>query len=452
MLNTIGDILLGMFVAIVVTIGTGYFVAQQFAYTAVDRSQVRAGASAGDPRWRRVRAITDRTSFTLSGAQFGIIVTTLVVGFVAEPMIGTGLGLLLEEAGLPHGTGLALGTTLALLFATIVQMVFGELLPKNLAITHPAPVARALALSTRAYLALFGWLIWIFDRSATALLHLMRVEPVHDVDDAATAGDLKHILAESRRTGDLPEQIYDRLSRALDFSERTAEQAMTPRARTITVHADQPLAHVVRLMAHGRSRFPVLDDTDVVGVVCLRDVLAMDPARRDEVTVGRVARTSVLVPYSLDLPATLHALRVADEEMACVVDEYGGLAGVITTEDLAEELVGEIADEHTPHRVPCTSQDDGRVHSVPGSLHIDQAEHLLDRLLPHGRYETLGGLVVHALHRLPRPGDRVHLVLPSPVGEEQAPRVELTIHVDTVRHHVPERLTLCLDVTEGAAV
>ena len=253
MLNTVGDILLGTVVAIVVTIGTGYFVAQQFACTAVDRSQVRAGAATGDPRWRRVRAITDRTSFTLSGAQFGIIVTTLIVGFVAEPMVGTGLGVLLEAARLPEGTGPVIGTTLALLFATVIQMVFGELLPKNLAITHPAPVARALALSTGVYLALFGWLIWIFDRSATALLHLMRIEPVHD---AATAGDLRHILAESRRSGDLPEQIYGRLSHALDFPERTAEQAMTPRARTITVHADQPLARVVGLMARGRSRFP----------------------------------------------------------------------------------------------------------------------------------------------------------------------------------------------------
>lgn len=453
-MSTVLSIAFGALVVFLITVATGYFVAQEFGYMAVDRSRLKARASAGDTGAKRALAITKRTSFMLSGAQLGITVTTLLVGYVAEPMIGVGVGDLLGGAGVPDGTGLAIGTALALIFSTVVQMVFGELFAKNLAIARPEPVARWLALSTGIYLKIFGPVIWLFDQASNLLLKAVGITPVEDVQHAATPRDLERIIAESRESGDLPAEVSTLLDRTLDFHDQTAGHAMIPRPEVTTVEENDPVSLVVEHMSSGHSRFPVLGQgvDDIVGVICLRDVLVLGDRDLAGVRVSEIARPTVMVPASLPLPGVLDQLREADEEFACVVDEYGGLAGVITTEDLAEELVGEIADEHTPHRVPCTSQDDGRVHSVPGSLHIDQAEHLLDRLLPHGRYETLGGLVVHALHRLPRPGDRVHLVLPSPVGEEQAPRVELTIHVDTVRHHVPERLTLCLDVTEGAAV
>jgi CBS domain containing-hemolysin-like protein len=459
MTGTVGDVLLGVLVVVVVTAGTGYFVAQQFVYTAVDRSRVRAGAAAGDRRWERVRAITDRTSFTLSGAQLGITVTTLVVGFVAEPMIGAGIGELLGGAGVPQGTGLAAGTTLALLLCTLVQMVFGELLPKNLAISRPEPVARALALSTRIYLAVFGWLVWLFDRAAGLLLRLARIERVEDLESAATARDLKHILAESRRSGDLPADLYAQLARTLEFQERTAEHAMTPRALVTAVGADEPLARVVELMALGRSRFPVLGTEDVIGVVCLRDVLAVGAEELSALRVGDVARGTVLVPFSLDLPGVLLLLREAGEEFACVVDEYGGLAGVITTEDLAEELVGEIADEYSAEEVSPTrlgpvaegaGTGAGEAFRVPGSLHIDEAERLLGRTLPQGRYETVGGLIIHELHRLPRAGDLVRVGLPGSAAGGAGPLAELTMLVEAVEHHVPSRVELRARTVDGA--
>jgi CBS domain containing-hemolysin-like protein len=189
-LSTVLEILLGVLVVLVVTAFTGYFVAQEFGYMAVDRSRLRAAAAAGDTGAGRALEITGRTSFMLSGAQLGITVTGLVVGYVAEPLIGEGVGELLGLTGVPTAVGVAAGTVLALLFATAVQMVAGELFPKNLAIARPEPVARRLARSTAGYLRLFGPVIRVFDAASNLLLRAVRIEPVHDVEHAATPRDL----------------------------------------------------------------------------------------------------------------------------------------------------------------------------------------------------------------------------------------------------------------------
>ena len=188
------SLLLGVLVVLAITAVTGYFVAQEFAYMAVDRSQLNARAAAGDAAAERALGVTRRTSFMLSGAQLGITVTGLLVGYVAEPLIGESLGALLGGVGIPTAVGVGIGAVLALLFSTVVQMLFGELFPKNLAIARPEPVARWLAGSTALYLKVFGWLIWVFDQASNLLLRALRIEPVHDVEHAATARDLEHIV------------------------------------------------------------------------------------------------------------------------------------------------------------------------------------------------------------------------------------------------------------------
>src|SRR5690606_8894727 len=164
-----------------------------------------------------------------------------LVGYVAEPLVGEALGEALGGVGVPTGTGVAVGTVLALLFSTLVQMLFGELVPKNLAIARPEPVALWLARSTSVYLAVFGWLIRVFDAASNGLLRLLRIEPVHDVEHSATARDLEHIVAESRASGDLPADLSVLLDRVLDFPRQDVEHAMIPRARVGVVHADDPL-------------------------------------------------------------------------------------------------------------------------------------------------------------------------------------------------------------------
>ncbi|AFR11120.1 MULTISPECIES: hemolysin family protein [Nocardiopsis] len=451
-MSTVLSIAFGALVVFLITMATGYFVAQEFGYMAVDRSRLKARAAAGDTGAQRALSITNRTSFMLSGAQLGITVTTLLVGYIAEPMIGDGVGELLGGAGVPLGTGLAIGTVLALLFSTVVQMVFGELFAKNLAIARPEPVARRLALSTGIYLKVFGPVIWLFDQAAIGLLKLVRITPVEDVQHAATPRDLESIIAESRESGDLPAEVSTLLDRTLDFHERTAGHAMIPRPEVTTVEEGDPVSRVVELMASDHSRFPVLGDgvDDIVGVICLRDVLALGDRDLSEILVRDVARPTVMVPASLPLPGVLDQLRDASEEFACVVDEYGGLAGVITTEDLAEELVGEIADEHTPEEeAPAPlGGDDGYL--VPGALHIDEVERLIGHDLPQGDYETIGGLVIHALHRLPRVGDRVDLPLPRPAGaHDEDPDMTLALTVNAVQRHVPHTVEVRLHEVAG---
>ncbi|AEG45573.1 hemolysin family protein [Isoptericola variabilis] len=445
------SLLLGIVVILAITAATGYFVAQEFAYMAVDRSRLGARAQAGDATARRALDVTRRTSFMLSGAQLGITVTGLLVGYVAEPLVGEALGEALGGVGVPTGVGVAVGTVLALLASTFIQMLFGELLPKNLAIARPEPVALWLARSTNAYLAAFGWLVRVFDAASNALLRLLGIEPVHDVEHSATARDLEHIVADSRESGDLPPDLSVLLDRVLDFPRRDVEHAMIPRARVDVVQADTPLARVRELMAGGHSRYPVLDgDENVLGVVHLTDLLTGD--RPAGTTAADLLRPALVLPTTMALPDALRELSATRNEMACVVDEYGGFAGVLTLEDIAEELVGEITDEHDEDELrPVVPHDDG-AWLVAGDVHVDEVERAIGRDLPEGDYETLAGLAIAAHGSLPEVGDVVAVELPSDPAHlalTEAPEPEtVRLEVLEVERHVPSRLRVTLSTTE----
>ncbi|MEZ7240718.1 hemolysin family protein [Rhodococcus sp. GXMU-t2271] len=439
MLTALG-IALGILVVLAITALTGYFVAQEFAYMAVDRSRLKARAEAGDTAAARALSVTRRTSFMLSGAQLGITVTGLLVGYVAEPLIGSGLGELLGGVGIPTAVGVAVGTVLAVLFSTVVQMVFGELFPKNLAIARPEPVARWLALSTTLYLKLFGWLIKLFDASSNLLLRALRIEPVHDVEHSATVRDLEHIVAESREAGELPKELSTLLDRILDFPTRTAEHAMIPRARVDYVRAGEPITQVLTRMSAGHTRYPVVGESadDLRGVVHLHDLLARDTSAG---TAEVVCRPAVIVPTTLPLPDVLARLTEGHEEMALVVDEYGGFAGIVTVEDMAEELVGEIADEHDTavETQVITRQGEGWV--IRGDVHLDEVARTLGHELPEGDFETLAGLVIAEFGGLPAVGDTVAIPLePDPaelVHGNSPPTRTLLAEVRGIDRHVP---------------
>ena len=436
------SLLLGVLVVLAITAATGYFVAQEFAYMAVDRSRLNARAADGDAGARRALSVTRRTSFMLSGAQLGITVTGLLVGYVAEPLIGGAIGEALGGVGVPTAVGVVVGTVLALLLSTLVQMLFGELFPKNLAIARPEPVAVRLASSTTAYLTVFGWLIRVFDSASNALLRLLRIEPVHDVEHSATARDLEHIVAESAESGDLPRELSVLLDRILDFPEQDAEHAMIPRSRVDVVRAGATVGDVREQMASGHSRYPVLSaDDEVLGVVHLQDVLvATDPGE----PVERLMRTPELVPTSMALPDALRQLAAGRNQLACVLDEYGGFAGVLTFEDLAEELVGEITDEHdTGVHAPTLAEEDG-AWTMAGDVHVDEVERAVGRDLPAGDWETIGGLVIAAHGSLPPAGTSVVLLLPDDPGDlahagEPDP-VWMRVDVLEIARHVPARV------------
>ncbi|MEV4817796.1 hemolysin family protein [Micromonospora tulbaghiae] len=449
-------ILVGLLLITVLTAATGYFVAQEFGYVAVDRGKLKQLADGGDRAAARALEVTGRLSFMLSGAQLGITVTALLVGYVAEPYLGAGLADLLGLAGLSSSVSLPLSVALALIIATVVQMVLGELAPKNLAIARAEPLARALSRSTLMYLKIAGPLITLFDRAAVRLLRRVGIEPIEELPSGATPQDLEQIIAESREEGHLDAEMSDLLDRGLDFRELTAGEAMVPRVDVHTVRADEPVSRIVELLDTGHSRFPVSGAEgvdDLIGVVGIADVLGVPPAQRATTRVDAVAVPPLLVPETLPLPTVLDRLRSGHRQLACVVDEYGGFAGVITLEDLAEELVGPIRDEDDPPDRAAARQEDGSW-VVPARWRIDEVADSTGIELPEApEYDTLSGLVMRELGRVPEVGDRLEIpVATEGDGSSGGPRV--LVEVLAVDRHVADsvRLRPTADVSgEGGA-
>ncbi|GAA4827155.1 hemolysin family protein [Garicola koreensis] len=446
MLTAVLTLLAGVVVTLLIIAANGYFVAQEFAYMSVDRNRLRAEADTGDKAAARALKVTERTSYMLSGAQLGITITGLLVGYVAEPMIGRSLGVLFDAAGVPAALSITVGTGLALGVATVVQMIFGELFPKNYAIANPGPLAKGLAVSTRIYLGVFGWLISIFDVAANALLRLIRVEPVHDVDSNATAEDLEHIVSSSRDVGELPEELYLALDRVLDFPEHDVEHAMVPRSRADTVQPRTTVAEVRRLMSVEHTRYPVIDEQDhPIGVVHMIDLLTADLPEDAEVT--ELMRSPVIVPTMMPLPVAVRKLRETKSLMACVIDEYGGFAGLVTVEDLAEEILGEITDEHDELQTEDIVATSDQQWEADADAHLDELERRLGFQVPEGDYETISGLLMAHVGGLVSVGQTVSIELaPEPADYvEDNPVVRtLQVRVDTVGDHVPQQVTISL--------
>jgi len=424
-------ITVGLLLVLVITAATGYFVAQEFGYVAADRGSLRRQAEQGDQAAARALRITERLSFVLSGAQLGITVTALIVGYVAEPYLGEGLADLFGVAGVPAAVSMPLSVALALLIATVIQMIFGELAPKNLAIARADAVAKALSRSTLAYLAVFGPVIRLFDKAAGRLLRRIGIEPIEELPEGATEQDLEQIIAESRADGQLDPELSALLDRGLDFRARTAAEAMVPRVDVHTVPATATAADVVALLDTGRSRFPVRGSSldEILGVVGIADLLAVPADRRGETPVSAVMSEAIVVPSSLRLPAVLDRLRAGRRQLACVVDEFGGFAGIITLEDIAEELVGPIHDEDDlPEPAPVRQADGSWL--VPARWRIDEITDATGVPLPLGDdYDTVSGLILARLGRVAEAGDSVTLDT-------------LSVRVETVARHVPQTVRI----------
>lgn len=441
-------LLLGIVVILANIAGTAYFVAQEFSYMSVDRTRLAARATEGDVSAARALSVTKRTSFMLSGAQLGITVTGLLVGFLAEPMVGQPLGVLLAGAGVPTEVGVTIGTLLALVAATLIAMIFGELYPKNLAIADPEPLARSLSRSTLIYLKVFGWLIAFFDISANLLLRTLRIEPVHDLDISASAANLPRIIADSRDSGDLPLELSIMMDRILDFPKQDVEHAMVPRSQVDWVSPDTTLEELRGLMARAHTRYPVIDDDDTpVGVVHLSDVLERLVSGRADEPVASVMRPATVMPTLMLLPDALAQLTKSDNQLACVIDEYGGFAGVLTIEDLAMEIVGEITDEHDTETGSGLVPDGDNIWIMDGDVHLDEVQRAIGYGLPDTDVETVAGLRIAELGALPAEGDTVVVDLPIDPAElvsDLPMRRRLEVDVLRVERHVPTQVRVRL--------
>ncbi|MGW0188066.1 hemolysin family protein [Streptomyces sp. NPDC003362] len=427
---------LGVLAVFVLTAGTGYFVAQEFAYVSADRLALARDAEAGDRRAARALKVLERLSFMLSGAQLGITVTGLVVGFIAEPSVSALLRPALTGVGIPDGAVTGISVVLAFVLATAVQMVLGELAPKNLAIAVPERLAKTLAASTLGYLKVVGPVVRIFDGAANRLLRKAGIEPVEELHHGATLEELGHLIGESHEQGHLPRGTADLLDHALEFSERTLDEVMVPRADAVFIRKDATAAEAVDLIGrYGHSNYPVLGDhpDDVAGVLGVRELMALPAGRLAGTTAGALARRPLLLPDTLPLPDAVERMRERDDEFAVVLDEHGGVAGLVTYEDIAEELVGDIADESdTVTRVAVA---DGAGWLVDAGRRLDEVAEATGVALPEeDDYDTVAGLVVDRLGRFPAIGDRVTVALPD--------GGDAVIDVRTLDRHVPERVRI----------
>ncbi|GIG58057.1 membrane protein [Longispora fulva] len=380
------------------TVGSAFFVAAEFSLVTVDRGLIEQQAAAGDRKSKTVQKALRNLSFQLSGAQLGITITALLSGYLAKPAIAHLIHPVISNDGV--ATGVALG------IATLFSMLFGELVPKNAALAKPMPIARATAAGQRQFSRVFGWLIRILNGSANFLVRRLGIEPQEELASARSPEELGLLVAMSAKAGAMDSETAALLRRTIRFGDKRAAEAMTPRVDVVALAADATVADMInRVRETGRSRFPVYVDTldQVVGVATIADALAIDPAHRAFVRVRNVAREPVFVPESLDLDAVLDELRRGDSDLAIVVDEYGGTDGVVTIEDLVEELVGEIVDEHDRRELaaPVVSE------TVSGVLREDEVQEQTGFTLPDGPYETLAGFLLAQLGHLPQVGERV---------------------------------------------
>lgn len=305
---------LGLLAVLVLTAGTGYFVAQEFAYVAADRLALTREAAAGDKRAARAVKVLERLSFMLSGAQLGITVTGLVVGFLAEPALAELLRPLLSGVGIPDAAVSGIALFLAFALATVIQMVLGELAPKNLALAIPERLAKSLSASTVAYLKVAGPLIRVFDAAANRILRRIGIEPVEELHHGATLEELGHLIGESHDHGQLPRANADLLESALEFSERRLGEVMVPRVDVDTVPEAASGEEVALLIARrGHSHYPVLGQRtdDVVGIVGVRELMPLPAGQLAQRTARALARPALFLPDSLPLPGAVAHMEAA---------------------------------------------------------------------------------------------------------------------------------------------
>ncbi len=403
--------LLGLLAVVGLTVGTALFVAAEFSLAALERSQVDAHVGAvGDRRAQRVQRAHRTLSLQLSGAQLGITITTLVTGYLAEPAIASLFRPGLEALGLSPGAAGAVATTLALLLATTLSMVFGELVPKNLAIARPLDTARRVAGLQLGFTRAFRWLISGLNTAANAIVRLLGIEPAEVLRSARSPQELSSLVLSSAKQGTLDSDTASLLDRSLRFTDRVAEDLMTPRVRVAALRVEATVGDLVAAsMRTGFSRFPVHggDLDDVRGAVHVKRAFAVPAEQRAATQVSSLAQPVPTVPESLDGDDLLTRLRESPLQLAVVVDEYGGTAGIVTLEDLVEEIVGEVQDEHDRGEPPRVRQlgPDGWL--VSGLLRDDEVADATGFRVPPGDYETLAGLVLARLGRIPEVGEQL---------------------------------------------
>ncbi|MCM6772228.1 hemolysin family protein [Nocardia sp. CDC159] len=404
---------------VALTAGTALFVAAEFSLTALERSTVEAHAREGDLRARQVRQAHRTLSFQLSGAQLGITITTLVTGYIAEPVLARLIEPVCTALGAGPAAAHGISLVLALVLATSLSMTYGELVPKNIAISAPLTTARWTAAPMIAFSAVFAWLIRFLNGSANWVVRQLGIEPAEELRSARSPQELGSLVRTSAKRGVLDQRTALVVDRSLEFGERSAEELMTPRVKIETLDQDDTVADLIAAAGRtGFSRFPVIDgDLDnTLGIVHIKQAFLHPVSQRNRVKLRSIAHPVPIVPASLDGDTVLDRVRADGMQVALVVDEYGGTAGLVTMEDIIEEILGDVRDEHDEEELDVRRTPAGW--NCSGLLRIDEVSRTTGYDAPEGEYETLGGLVLTRLGRIPVAGDEV--LLPEPSNGQQA--------------------------------
>lgn len=406
-----GQIIL-LAVGILLILGTAVYVAAEFSLVTVDRAKVAQQAADGDLRSKALLGGLKSLSTQLSGAQVGITVTTLALGYVMQPSLAALLTGPLDSIGLSTGVAESVAVVLALVVATVLSMVFGELVPKNIAIAEPLATAKSVITPLRMSTWLFRPLIWVLNGIANGVLRIFSIEPQEELRSARSQEELQSLVRRSAAQGTLPAPTAGLLSRSISFSGKTAADVLTPRTRVRFVRAtDSADAVLAAAGVTGHARFPVsgADSDDIVGLVHLKRAVSIAPDERTAVRVEQLMVEVPEVPATMPLDDLLDLLRAQGLQMAVVTDEYGGTAGILTLEDVVEELVGEISDEHDSRDPRAVRQYDD-TWLLPGDLRPDEIAEITGVSLPESSaFETVAGLLMARLGRVPEPADTVEV-------------------------------------------
>ncbi|MCT1436952.1 hemolysin family protein [Brachybacterium paraconglomeratum] len=426
--------LVSLAIGLLLVLACGAFVAAEFSLITVNRNDVEAAAESGDKRAGGVLQGMKTLSTQLSGAQLGITVTNLGIGFLAEPAIAALVGPPLVDAGLSEVAARSASVALALVLATGMTMIFGELVPKNMAIAQPLRTAKLVVGFQRLFSTIFGLPIRLFNGNANAVVRALGVEPQEELSSARSADELSVLVKRSADEGALAEETASLVQRTLAFGDRRAHDAMVPRGRVDSLEVDQTVADLLELAREtGHSRFPVQDDENgIAGVAHIRHGLAVPFDERPTTRVDAVMGPATFVPDTVPLDDLMDTLRAGGLQMAVVVDEFGDHAGLITLEDLVEEIVGEVRDEHD-EEMDDTPEPDGSW-DLDARMRPDEATERLGVTVPeHEDYDTLGGLVTMELGRLAEVGDEIVVDTDPVPGEEPARLRIVVVEIDGMR-------------------
>lgn len=399
---------------LVLTAGTFVFVSAEFSLVAIDQAVVEKRAEEGQRGAARVLRATKTLSTQLSGAQVGITLTTILLGYTTQSTIASLLESALGSAGVAWGLATGIAAFAAAAFINVFSMLFGELVPKNLALAHPMDTARAVVPFQMAFTTVFAPVIWVLGGTANWVLRRMGIEPREEISSARSAGELAALVEHSAEEGTFDTSTASLFTNSIRMSRLCAADVMTDRGRVRTLPEGASAADVIALAAStGHSRFPVIgeDSDDIVGLVSLRRAVAVPHECRAEVPVvsSSLLAPAPSVPETAPIGPLMVQLRDEGLQMAVVVDEYGGVSGIVTLEDVIEEIVGEVSDEHDQRRLGIRPRPDGTL-LVPGTLRPDELKARTGIVLPDdGPYDTLGGLIMNELGDIPAVGQRLQV-------------------------------------------